>query len=251
MNALSWLGAWLHQAVTENLGLKVMALVLSVGLFGYIHAQEDVMERTIPVSVISVPPVGGDRELMSRIPPSIHITLRASARSVAELLQKGVTPVEVDLREGYPESVEFSRDMFLLPRDVELVLVDPPRLDLEWAGLRVSVPVKVDTAAHVKAAMDKTLGEAWRPHYTAGRYLLESGGDLDQALKYFDTSIGIQPTWWSHWFKAQALAKKGRAADAVAAAEKAQQLGAGDNIFQQFFKEDVQKAIDGWKKPKS
>ena len=128
---------------------------------------------------------------------------------------------------------------------------DATRLDLEWAGLRVSVPVKVDTAAHVKAAMDKTLGEAWRPHYTAGRYLLENGGDLDQALKYFDTSIAVQPTWWNHWFKAQALAKKGRAADAVASAEKAQQIGKGDNIFEQFFAADVQKAIDGWKKPKS
>lgn len=135
MNALSWLGAWLKQALTENLGLKAMALVFSLGLFGYIHAQEDVMERTVPVSVISVPPVGGDRELMSRIPPSIHITLRASARSIAELLQKGIAPVEVDLRQGYPESVEFSRDMFLLPRDAELVLVDPPRLDLEWEDI--------------------------------------------------------------------------------------------------------------------
>lgn len=128
---------------------------------------------------------------------------------------------------------------------------DATRLDLEWAGLRVSVPVKVDTAGHVKAAMDKTLGDAWRPHYTAGRYLLENGGDLDQALKYFDTSIAVQPTWWNHWFKAQALAKKGRAADAIAAAEKARELGKGDNIFEQFFQEDVQKAIDGWKKPKS
>ncbi len=144
MNALSWVGAWLQQAVTENLGLKVMALVLSLGLFGYIHAQEDVMERTVPVSVISVPPVGGDRELMSRIPPSIHITLRASARSIADLLQKGITPVEVDLREGSPESVEFTRDMFLLPRDVELVLVDPPRLDLEWEGIVTrQVPLEI------------------------------------------------------------------------------------------------------------
>ena len=33
--------------------------------------------------------------------------------------------------------------------------------------------------------------------------------------------------------------------------EKAQQLGRGDEIFEEFFKENVQKAIDGWKKPKS
>lgn len=128
---------------------------------------------------------------------------------------------------------------------------DATRLDLEWAGLRVSVPVGVDTKGHVQAAIDKSLGDAWRPHYTAGRYLLENGGDLDTALRHLDTSIAIQPTWWNHWFRAQALAKKGRAADAVASAEKAQQLGKGDNVFENFFKDDVQKAVEGWKKGKS
>lgn len=147
-----------------------------------------------------------------------------------------------------PETVPARERMTFLFSDTA---DDRTRLDLEWAGLRVSVPIGVDTAAHVKSAMDKTLGDAWRPHYTAGRYLLENGGDLDTAIRYFDTSIAVQPTWWNHWFKAQALAKKGRAADAVASAEKARELGKGDNIFEQFFLADVQKAIDGWKKPKS
>lgn len=128
---------------------------------------------------------------------------------------------------------------------------DATRLDLEWAGLRVSVPIKVDTAGQVRAAMDKTLADAWRPHYTAGRYLLDSGGDLDLALRYLDTSIGIKETWWNQWYRAQVLAKKNRPADAVASGEKAMQLGKGDDIFEQFFKENVQKAIDGWKKSKA
>jgi hypothetical protein len=147
-----------------------------------------------------------------------------------------------------PETVPARERMTFLFSDTT---DDGTRLDLEWAGLRVSVPVKVDTAGQVKAAMDKSLGEAWRPHYTAGRYLLENGGDLDTALRYLDTSIAVQPTWWNHWYRAQALAKKGRAAEAVASAEKARELGKGDNIFEQFFQADVQKAIDGWKKPKS
>lgn len=125
------------------------------------------------------------------------------------------------------------------------------RLDLEWAALRVSVPLKVDTKTQVKAAIDKAVGDAWRPHYQAGRYLFENGGDLDTAIRYLDQSIAVKPTWWNHWFHAQALAKKGRAADAVASAEKAQQLGKGDNTFENFFKEDVQKAVDGWKKGRS
>ena len=68
------------------------------------------------------------------------------------------------------------------------------RLDLEWESLRVSVPIKVDTKAQVMAGIDTALADAWRPHYQAGRYLIETGGDVDTALQYLDTSIGIKST---------------------------------------------------------
>jgi hypothetical protein len=125
------------------------------------------------------------------------------------------------------------------------------RLDLEWERLRVSVPIKVDTGAQVKAGIEKTLADSWRPHYQSGRYLIESGGDVDLALSYLDTSIGLKSTWTNNWWRAQALAKKGRTADAIAAGEKAVQLGKGDETFEQVFKADVEKTIDGWKKNKA
>jgi len=125
------------------------------------------------------------------------------------------------------------------------------RLDLEWDTLRVSVPIKMDTQAQVMAGIDATLADAWRPYYQAGRYLVESGGNVDTAIGYLDTSIGIKATWWNNWWRAQGLAKKGKTADAIAAGEKAVQLGKGDNTFEQFFKADVQKTIDGWKQGKS
>jgi len=125
------------------------------------------------------------------------------------------------------------------------------RLDLEWESLRVSVPIKVDTQTQVMAGIDTTLAEAWRPYYQAGRYVVESGGDLDTALKYLDESIVIKSTWWNNWWRAQALAKNGKTADAIAAGEKALQLGKGNETFEQFFKADVQKTVDGWKKGKA
>jgi len=125
------------------------------------------------------------------------------------------------------------------------------RLDLEWDTVRVSLPIKVDTQAQVMAGIDTTLAEAWRPYYQAGRYLVESGGNVDTAIGYLDTSIGIKSTWWNNWWRAQALAKKGRTADAVAAGERAMEIGKGNETFEQFFKADVQKTVDGWKKGKS
>lgn len=123
---------WLRQAFLENLGLKAMAFFFAVGFFGYVHAQENVQQRTIPVSVISLQPENGSHELMTKMPPAIHVTLRGSRRAMTDLVQDGIPPVEIDLREGYPLEINFNRDMFLLPNQLEIIVVDPPSLELEW-----------------------------------------------------------------------------------------------------------------------
>lgn len=123
---------WIRQALSENLGLKAMAFAFAVGFFVYVHGQENVQQRTIPVSVISLPPEGGNYELMTQIPPAIHITLLGSRRAMTDLIQDGIPPVEVDLRQGYPVEITFEREMFLLPSQLELMVVDPPHLRLEW-----------------------------------------------------------------------------------------------------------------------
>jgi hypothetical protein len=124
---------------------------------------------------------------------------------------------------------------------------DGTNLDLEWEKLRVRIPIKVDTRKQMQAAVEQVTSEAWRPHYAAARWLLDSNGDVDQALGFVEKSIAIRPTWNNHWVKAQLLGKKGKKAEAVAAAQQAQQLGKGDEGFENFAKENVAKAIDGWK----
>jgi hypothetical protein len=125
---------------------------------------------------------------------------------------------------------------------------DATRLDLEWEKLRVSVPIQVDTKGYARANIDKAVDEAWRPHFVSARYLLDNSGDLAQALGYVDTSIEIKPTWWNNWVRAQILAKQGKPADAVAAAERAQELGKGDPVFEGFFKDTVSTSVADWKK---
>jgi Protein of unknown function (DUF2911) len=126
---------------------------------------------------------------------------------------------------------------------------DGSRLDLEWEKRRISVPITVDTRAAATGNIDTALAEAWRPHFNSARYLLDSGGDLDTALDYADTSIAIKPTWSNNWVKAQILAKQGKRSDAVAAAEQAQQLGRDDPVFKEFFQTQVANAIAEWKRP--
>ena len=123
---------------------------------------------------------------------------------------------------------------------------DRTMLDLEWERVRIRVPITVDTKAQVTAAIEKGTGEAWRPHAAAASYYL-GANDLDRALAMIDKSIAIQSTWRNEWVRAQILGKKGKKADATAAANRALTLGKGDAIFEEAFKADVTKAIASWK----
>jgi hypothetical protein len=121
-------------------------------------------------------------------------------------------------------------------------------LDLEWEKTRVSVPIKVDTAAHAQANIKNALDQAWRPHINAASYVAENTKDLDTALKYADTSIAIDSNWYNNWIKAELLAKKGNYADARKHAQVAWDLGQKAPNF--FFKDAVQKALADWKDKK-
>jgi hypothetical protein len=118
-------------------------------------------------------------------------------------------------------------------------------LDLEWEKLRISVPIKTDTATHTQANIASALENAWRPHASVARYLAESSKDYDQALKYVDTSLAVESTWFNNWTKAEILAKKGQFGEARKYAQIANELGAKDPNF--FFKDAVAKALTDWK----
>lgn len=123
---------------------------------------------------------------------------------------------------------------------------DRTQLELEWERVRIRVPIIVDTKGHVTASIEKATGEAWRAHAAAASYYFNAG-DADRALPLIDKSIAIQANWRNEWLRAQILGKKGRKAEAAAAANRALSLGKDDKIFEQFVKPDVTKAIAGWK----
>jgi hypothetical protein len=119
-------------------------------------------------------------------------------------------------------------------------------LDLEWERVRISVPITIDTPALVSASIDKAVTDAWRPHFAAASYLNENG-QADRALVLVDKSISIQPTWRAEWLRAQIQQKKGNKAEAMASATRAQELGKGDQGFEQNVKATLQKTVAGWK----
>jgi hypothetical protein len=118
-------------------------------------------------------------------------------------------------------------------------------LDLEWAGLRVSIPIKAGTDAQVAAALKDLEGGLWRADTQAARYLLESKKDYDRALKFVDRSLSLKEEWFNSWTKAQILAAQGKRAAACPLALKARALGEKAPYF--FFADEVKRAIVDWK----
>lgn len=125
---------------------------------------------------------------------------------------------------------------------------DSTSLDLEWEKLRVSVPVKVDTAAYAKANIQSSLDGSGRAHANAARYLADTVKDLATAQKYADTAVSIQPSWYNHWIRADILARQGKYAEARKAAQASWDLGNKDPNF--FFRDAVSKALTEWKNKK-
>src|SRR6201996_283676 len=125
--------AFMREAFSENIGLKALALAFALGLFAFLQGQTDEQQRTIPVPIgMRRPPETAERELMTPIPASIHVTLRGPARAIDRLIQTGIVPIEIDLREGHKESITFEPKSFSFPPETTITIIDPPSIDLEW-----------------------------------------------------------------------------------------------------------------------
>lgn len=137
-------GVFVRDAFTENLGLKALALAFAIGLFAFVHGQEEEQQRTVPVPlVMRLPLASAERELMTPIPASIHVTLQGSARAIDNLLQQGMPPVEIDLRDGRRESVVFDESMFTLPPDTKITIIDPSSIELNWEDVATrQIPIQ-------------------------------------------------------------------------------------------------------------
>ena len=123
---------------------------------------------------------------------------------------------------------------------------DSTRLDMEWDRLRVSVPIKADTASMVTKNIESATGGAWRPSAQAANYLLGEG-KLDEALAHVEKSVAIKANWYNNWIHAQVLEKKGMKTEAKAATEKALSMGDDSGAFK-FYQTQMKAAMDRFNK---
>lgn len=149
--------AALRAAFTANLGLKGLSLLFALGLVAYHRAQQDDQQRTIPVGVVlRLPEEKANRELMTTVPASVHITVRGPARTLDNMVQGGMPPVELDLRDGRSPRASFDEALFTLPHGVELKVVDPVALELEWEDVITrEIPIQSPITGNVAEGYEK------------------------------------------------------------------------------------------------
>lgn len=106
------------------------------------------------------------------------------------------------------------------------------RLDLEWERLRVGIPLKVDTLAHVASSLKDA----------------EDPGDLVMAMQYLDRVAATPLTWDGHWLRAQILARQGKKAEAIQEGQRARQLGSTGAGYKKLYGAQVEEALSKWSK---
>jgi hypothetical protein len=122
---------------------------------------------------------------------------------------------------------------------------DGGTLAMEWDTVRVGVRFELNTRATVLAQIHALKADDWRPYNRAARYLLDAKVEPAYAMELVDKSLKLKEEWENDWTKAQLLAASGNTKQALAMAQRAQELGKKSKNF--FFADEVAKAISEWK----
>ena len=119
--------------------------------------------------------------------------------------------------------------------------------------MRGSVPFTVEvkdvpalTLAKARAAVASAKADDWQTPLQAANYMLTNKLDLAQALTWADQSIKARENFNNLSLRARILAAQGKTAEAVAAGEKALQVGRAANANPQALAA-FEKTLGEWK----
>lgn len=119
-------------------------------------------------------------------------------------------------------------------------------LSLMWGTAYLMLPIATDVDSKVMKQIDNIMNKDNKPYYSAAMYYYDNGKDMDQALAWVNKATEAAPNAqpWVHTLKTRILAKMGKKADAIAAANNAIRI-ANETKFPEFVKqnEDILKTL--------
>ncbi|MBX3268916.1 MAG: YbbR-like domain-containing protein [Sandaracinaceae bacterium] len=149
MNARRASAGWLRRAVTENVGLKLIAIVGSLVLFVMRGTSDD----TGIVSARVIAPARPGHVLVSEVPEQVHVTLSGSRALVNAV--RSETLADVRIPDGYTERFFYIEpSQFDLPPGVTVDRVEPTAIPIQWA-------VQTEGRFRVEPVVDGTVAEGF------------------------------------------------------------------------------------------
>ena len=134
---------------------------------------------------------------------------------------------------------------------IEPVADNSAQVNIRWE--KVSVPftvevkdVKALTLEKARAAVAAAKPDDWQIRAQAANFALQNKINTEEAMQWLDQSIKIKETFSNVGLKARTLAEQGKTAEAIAAGEKAIQLGKAANANAQALA-DMEKRVAEWK----
>jgi hypothetical protein len=125
------------------------------------------------------------------------------------------------------------------------------RVNIRWERLRVPFTVEVkDVNAlaieKARAAVAASKPDDWQSRMQAANFAFQSKLNTEEAMQWLDQSIKIKETFNNVGLKARVLAEQGKTAEAVAAGERAIQLGKEAKANPQAIA-NMEKLVSDWK----
>lgn len=112
--------------------------------------------------------------------------------------------------------------------DINNIKNDSATLDMIWEKSYVAIPFTVPTDAKVSESISATMsGPSAEDYYASAVYYLESGKDMDKAVKWIDKAIEMtndKPRFWYIHQQALIHAKAGDKSGAISAAKRSLEL---------------------------
>ena len=124
--------------------------------------------------------------------------------------------------------------------------LDSTRLDLEWAGVQVGMPIEVDSVGRATASIDDYTKGATRGMADGARYLGQNGKTAE-GLALVEKSLAVSPTWFAMYVKAEILKEMKDNKGAYKALQEAKALGEKQALAG-FYKGVIDDALASWPK---
>jgi len=135
--------------------------------------------------------------------------------------------------------------------NLDPVTENSAQVNIRWE--KVSVPFTVEVKDVKALAIEKARAslaaakpDDWQIRAQAANFALQNKVNTEEAMQWLDQSIKIKETFNNMGLKARTLAEQGKTAEAVAAGEKAIQLGKAANANAQALA-DLEKRVAEWK----